>query len=322
MAFNLSGYLDNENIETDWKMFGQNDLTIHWSNWDMSCQLMRTYFKNNPNNLNFLGFKAKYRQVFDQLLYVKHGDQIFTQRLETFYEEYFSKQEKAWWWSSKFEKVECHISLDLLNTEPLSFRKMQWFNKEDYSIFIYNKILTGDPRIPIRNLSIKTNIDVEAATDVHFKNTVKLKISQISDNGLLFKMTNEVYDKLVKGDSTFMNFPKYDWAFTKNYRHHQILNILSDLHFNEMITQTIALDFNQVLEKYHNLGLANEIDLEYKYVYIGYTDFFDSAKALEKTFKPIMQAIQYFLLNEIDGIMIGLQQDELESFKLAFKKVA
>jgi hypothetical protein len=322
MAFNLSGYLDNENIETDWDMFGQNDLTIHWSNWDMSCQLMRTYFKNNPNNLNFLGFKTKYRQVFEQLLYVKHGDQIFTQRLETFYEEYFSKQDKAWWWSSKFEKVECHVSLKLLNSEPLSFRKMQWFNKEDYSIFIYNKILTGDPRIPIRNFSIKTNIDIVASTDSEFNNNLYLKISQISDNGMLFKMTNEVYDELVKGDSTYIKCPKYDWTFTKNYRHHQMLNILSDLHFNEMMKQTISIDFNKVLSKYHNLGLANEIDLEYKYVYMGYSDFYDKAKGLEKTFKPIITSIQYFLLNEIDGILFSLKKDELDSFTKSFKKVA
>lgn len=307
--FNLSDYLNNENIESDWKMFGQNNLTIHWSNWDLACNLMKIYFQKNPNSLNFLGFKAKYDQVFNQSLYLKYGDQIFVSKFETFYEEFFNKKEKSWWFNEKFKDVQCQVSIDLLKKEPISFKEMAWFTKEDYSLFVYNKILKGDD-VPMRSFRVRTDIHVFAADNEEMKNQFFLNIVQFSEEGVLFKMKNEVYEKLKNENNIFFEFPKYDWNFTKNYKHHQMLNLLSEFDFDSMLKQIVTVDFNGVLPKYNNLSITNEIDYENKYIYVAYSDFKDETKSLEKTFKPMMKAIHAFLLKEMEVI---LSEEDLKS---------
>ncbi len=228
----LDKYLNRQNLSESLVL--TDNLTFHWADWDQTCMLQRTKFKNYNNVQSLTQLNRSLQDLKNQVVWLSNKTQVLKSSLYDLYESYLDSRLRLTWFDRKEEIL---FSYESEHGPYYTITSMKWMTKEIYSKFIYRKILTE--HYMLRGFRLKTSIPVMLKLDKDFvDHSNKLSIHQISKHGLILKITdknflnkinfsrqmhlkipiNSLFGMAAKNlDDTLENFRHIDWEAKDEY---------------------------------------------------------------------------------------------------------
>lgn len=232
----LDKYLSRQNLSE--ALVLTDNLSFHWADWDQTCILQRSKFKNFNNVQSLTQLNRSLQELRNQVIWLSNKTQVLKSTLYDLYESYLDSRLRLTWFDRKDEIL---FSYESEHGPYYTITSMKWMTKEIYSQFIYRKILTE--HYMLRGFRLKTSIPMMLKLDKDFvDHSNKVSIHQVSKHGVILKIV----------DKNFMNK----------------INFSRQMHFKIPVNSLLSLATKNLDD---TLTAFKSIDWESRDEYVKYT---------------------------------------------------
>ncbi len=181
----LDKYLTKTNLSESLTL--TDNLTFHWADWEKTCVMQKTRFKNFNNGQSLTNLNRSLQELKNQVIWLSNKSQVLKSTVYDLYESYMDSRLRLTWFDRKDEIL---FSYESEHGPYYTVTSMKWMTKEVYSKFIYRKILTE--HYMLRGFRLKTHIPLMLKLDKDFvDHSNKISVHQISKHGVILKVNDK-----------------------------------------------------------------------------------------------------------------------------------
>lgn len=188
----LKEYLGKEELIKELQI--NQNTTFHWSNWDQTCKLQKSRYKNSLNDTKLVALNNSIFELKKTPMWIRNQTQTLQVNLFYLYNSYLSSSLRDIWFNPKKE-VQFSAEGPTGNFYPIA--TMKWFHKDIYAQLVMQKILLEEYNM--RSFRLTTSIPISLKFDTDPKDYHALaSIHQLSEAGIMFKISNKSFVEHIK----------------------------------------------------------------------------------------------------------------------------
>ncbi len=191
-------YIHSNSFKDNYKISSNGELFFHWANWRETCKLQKKSLGSDAHQVNYIDNALEFLKA--KPIWYQRNFKTVKSNLFELYEAYLDPRLKATW--HDFQKSTL-VSLHHEAGPFISLTSMRWMDKSIYSFFVYRKLLTG--YLPLRDFRLSADINLVAEINESPLNTIHVRMTQLSEKGLILSIDGHDYNKILKCESIAMN---------------------------------------------------------------------------------------------------------------------
>lgn len=180
----LESYLKKSPYQEQFSITKSGHLSFHWADWKHTCELQKEILKKFPS------LQMRKQQLVESVELMKtypawlnNGQKTKKLSLYDIYTSFLDPRMRILFFENKGNQL--LLSLSGKNGPYYALKSMNWYDKEIHLSFLYHKLL--EENTAMRDFRLRMKFPAEIATDKHMKSPAKVKLCQVTRNGLLFE---------------------------------------------------------------------------------------------------------------------------------------
>lgn len=185
----LQNYFEKSELDKELELSANGQLKFHWANWNKTCLLQKERALKDVTKLDRLDKSLEQLKSFP--IWYQRNLETVKSNLYELYCSYLDPRLKMTWHEMQSST---QVSLHHESGPYISLTSMRWMNKETYSLFVFQKLLTA--HYPMREFRVSSDIDLVGEVDHSPLSRIDLKITQFSKRGLIIAINGHNFEKV------------------------------------------------------------------------------------------------------------------------------
>ncbi|PIK16290.1 hypothetical protein [Halobacteriovorax sp. JY17] len=289
----LVEYIHSNTFKDNYKISSNGELFFHWANWRETCKIQKDLLGKGVDQIDFIDNTLE--SLKTKSVWFQRNLKSVKSNLYELYEAYLDPRLKATWHDIQKDTL---VSLHHEAGPYISLTSMRWMDKSTYSFFVYRKLLTG--YFPLREFRLSANIELIAEVNHSPLNSIKTKITQFSNRGLILSIDGHSFSKVKNSENISIKIN------LKSFKSSKTFNCLKNFDANH----EEANDYMHIKgSSFRNSGNLNNADYsngsEY-YFFIPYSEisFVNRNEGAAEVFGRMVSLAEEGLREEISKISI------------------
>ncbi|WP_372655380.1 hypothetical protein [Halobacteriovorax sp.] len=295
---NFVDYIQSSSFKENYKISANGELFFHWANWRETCQLQKKSHGDGTHQVEYIDNALEFLKA--KPIWYQRNFKTVKSNLFELYEAYLDPRLKATW--HDFQKSTL-VSLHHEAGPFISLTSMRWMDKSVYSLFVYRKLLTG--YLPLRDFRLSADINLVAEINESPLNTIHVRLTQLSEKGLILSIDGHDYNKILKCENIAMKININSFKNTDSFK--SVQKFKSN---TEKANDTLIINGSS-LANMSNRNNANYSSGDEYFFYVPYSEvnLLKSDEDLGKVFGDVVAIVEKEFKKELMKVSL---KDELE----------